>query len=216
MKLIRNLLTLLGAITFLGILASAILFLYAPEILQRVDKLEKADAIVVLGGQYFRPIYAADIYNEGYAPLVLVSKPVIYAEIEAIRSLGINLKPQWEVYRDILLKKGVPETGIKYFGGKNMSTIDEAEQLKKKFIENKSLADIKKIILVTSPLHTGRAGKIFRDALPDKNFIVVGDPYEPVLKKWWTNFRTAPYIILETTKNVFYYLGGAFRSSPQN
>ncbi|SME89850.1 YdcF family protein [Desulfovibrio gilichinskyi] len=216
MKLIRNLLTLLGAITFLGIMASAVLFFYAPEILHRVDNLEKADAIVVLGGQYFRPIYAADLYNEGYAPLVLVSKPVAYDEVKAIRRLGIPRKLQWEIYREILLKKGVPESNIKYFGGKNMSTIDEAEQLKKELTEHKLPTDIKKIILVTSPLHTGRAGKIFRDALPDKDFIVVGDPYEPVLKKWWTNFHTAPYIILEATKNVFYYLGGAFRSSTQN
>ncbi len=216
MKLIRNLFTLLGAITFLGIVASAVLFFYVPEILHRVDKLEKADAIVVLGGQYFRPIYAADLYNKGYGPLVLVSKPVIYDEVKAIRSLGITRKLQWEIYREILLKKGVPESSIKYFGGKNMSTVDEAEQLKKEFAENRALTDIKKIILVTSPLHTGRAGKIFRDALPDKDFIVVGDPYEPVLKKWWTNFRTAPYIVLEATKNIYYYLGGAFRSSSQN
>ncbi|WP_291327933.1 YdcF family protein [Desulfovibrio sp. UCD-KL4C] len=216
MKLIRNLFTLLGAITFLGIVISAILFFYAPEILHRVDKLKKADAIVVLGGQYFRPIYAAELYNKGYGPLVLVSKPVVYEEIKATRSLGVNLKFQWEIYREILIKKGVPEKSIKYFGDKNMSTVDEAEQLKKEFTENKLPTGIKKIIIVTSPLHTGRAGRIFRDALPDKDFIVVGDPYEPILKKWWTNFRTAPYIVLESTKNIFYYLGGAFKSSSQN
>ncbi|SDL11361.1 Uncharacterized SAM-binding protein YcdF, DUF218 family [Maridesulfovibrio ferrireducens] len=206
---------LLGAITFLGIVAAAILFFYAPAILQQTDKLEKADAIVVLGGQYFRPIYAAELYNEGYAPQILVSKPIIYTEVKALRDLGINRKFQWEIYREVLLKKGVPESSINYFGEDSMSTIDEAEQLKKMFNEKKSDADIKKIILVTSPLHTGRAGKIFRDTLPDKEFIVVATPYEPISEKWWTNFRTAPYIILETTKNIYYYLGGAFRSSEQ-
>ncbi|OEU68164.1 MAG: hypothetical protein BA863_13895 [Desulfovibrio sp. S3730MH75] len=215
MKLIRNLFALLGGITFLGIMAIAVLFLYAPTILQQVDKLEKADAIVVLGGQYFRPIYAAELYGEGYAPLVLVSKPIVYTEIKALRELGIKRQYQWEVFRDVLLIKGVPEDKIIFFGNENMSTIDEAENLKLMFAENELSANIKKIILVTSPLHTGRAGKIFRDALPDKDFIVVAIPYEPVPEKWWSNFRTAPYIVLEAAKNVYYYFGGAFRSSEQ-
>ncbi len=213
MKLIRNLFALLGGLTFLGIMAIAVLFCYAPTILQQVDKLEKADAIVVLAGNYFRPIYAAELYSEGYAPIVLVSKPIVYTEINALHKLGIKRKYQWEIFRDVLLIKGVPENKILFFGKDNMSTIDEAENLKIMFAENELGANIRKIILVTSPLHTGRAGKIFRDALPNKEFIVVATPYEPVPEKWWSNFRTAPYIVLEAAKNIFYYFGGGFRSS---
>ena len=50
MKIIKPLLTLIGALTVAGILAAAVLFFFAPALLQQEDDLEKADAIVVLGG----------------------------------------------------------------------------------------------------------------------------------------------------------------------
>ncbi|CCO24894.1 YdcF family protein [Maridesulfovibrio hydrothermalis] len=211
MKLIKPLLTLIGALTVTVTAVAVILFLFAPALLQEEDTLEKADAIVVLGGQYFRPIYAAELYNEGYAPKVLASRPVVMPEEKIIRALGINSPYQWEIYRDILLRKGVPKKDTSFFGKANVSTIDEAEVLKKTLDPK-----IKSIILVTSPLHTRRAGIIFRETLPAEiKVIVVSTPYEKVPKEWWKNFRTAPFIVLEVMKTFYYELGGGFRSSEQ-
>ncbi|MFW5499193.1 MULTISPECIES: YdcF family protein [unclassified Maridesulfovibrio] len=209
MKIIRPLLTLIGALTVAGMLAAAVLFFFAPVLLQQEDELEKADAIVVLGGHYYRPLYAADLYNKGYAPRILASKPVITPEIEAVRDLGIHFPYQWEVFRDVLLKKDVPAENIDFFGKANISTLDEAEKLR-----DKLTPQTKSIILVTSPMHTRRAGIIFREILPPNvKIIVVGTPYEVTPDKWWTNFRAAPFVVLEVAKTLYYEFGGAFRSS---
>ncbi|WP_321403193.1 YdcF family protein [Maridesulfovibrio sp.] len=211
MKIIRPILTLIGALTVAGMLATAVLFFFAPALLQKEDVLEKADAIVVLGGHYYRPLYAADLYNKGYAPQILASRPVVTPEIEAVRDLGISFPYQWELFRDVLLKKGVPENKIKFFGKANFSTLDEAEKLRKDLSPQ-----IKSIILVTSPLHTRRAGTIFREILPPQiKITVVGTPYEKVPDKWWTNFRSAPFVVLEVIKTIYYELGGAMSNSEQ-
>lgn len=211
MKLIRTLLTLIGAFTAAGAIAGIVLFFFAPTLLQQEDKLEKADAIVILGGQYYRPVYGAELYNAGYAPKVLVSKPVVLPEEIHVRTLGINFPYQWEVYKDILLTKGVPEEKIEFFGEANISTFEEAEQLRQKLGP-----ETKSIILVTSPLHTRRAGTIFRDMLPkNMKIIVISTPYDKIADKWWTDFRDAPFTILEIAKTIYYELGGGFRSKEQ-
>ncbi|HAS90359.1 MAG TPA: YdcF family protein [Desulfovibrio sp.] len=212
MKVIRSLLTLIGALTVAGILAAAVLFFFAPALLHHEDQLEKADAIVVLGGHYYRPVYAADLYSQGYAPLVLSSKPVVNPEIEEVRNLGINFPYQWELFRDVLLQKGVPADKIQFFGEANISTLDEAEKLKAKLTPQ-----IKSIILVTSPMHTRRAGIVFRETLPQNiKIIVVGTPYQKIPDKWWTNFRAAPFVVLEVAKTLYYEIGGDFRRSESN
>lgn len=211
MKIIRPLLTLSGALAVAGMLAAIALFFFAPALLQQEDSVEKADAIVVLGGNYYRPVYSAELYNKGYAPKLLVSKPVVMPEEIEIRKLGIPVLFQWEMIKEILLKKGVPKNKITFFGKANVSTVEEAEELK-----NILGKDTRSIILVTSPLHTRRAGIIFREILPPEiKIIVVATPYEKVAEKWWTNFRTAPFILMEIAKTFYYELGGAFRSSEQ-
>lgn len=211
MKIVRPLLTLIGALTVAGTLASAVLFFFAPVLLQQEDSLEKADTIVVLGGQYFRPIYAAELYNEGYAPKLLVSKPIVYTETQAVRKLDPTFPYQWEVFKKLLLAKGVPEKDFSFFGSANVSTVEEAEELAKIISPN-----IKSLIIVTSPLHTRRAGIIFRKELPQSTKIIMtSPPYDTIPKQWWKNYRTAPYVLLEIAKTLYYELGGAFRSTEQ-
>ncbi|WP_432735805.1 YdcF family protein [Maridesulfovibrio sp. FT414] len=190
---------------------SAILFLFATAILEQEDTLESADAIVVLGGQYFRPIYAAELFHKGLAPVLLVSKPITMPEEREIRRIGVAFPYQWEAIRDILLKKGVPSDKFRFFGHANMSTLEEAEELKKVLTP-----EIKKLIVVTSPLHTRRAGLIFRDVLPPEvRIIVTATPYDKGHGLWWKDFRIAPFVLLEVAKTVYFELGGGFRSSDQ-
>lgn len=212
MKIIRPLLTLIGALTVAGILATAVLFFFAPTLLQQQDPLEKADAIVILGGQYFRPIYAAELYNKGYAPQLLVSKPIVTPEEKAVRSLDPAHPYQWEIYKKILTVKGVPQKNFSFFGTASISTIEEAEELAKFLPEN-----IKSIIIVTSPLHTRRAGIIFREKLPPElKIIMTSTPYDTIPVHWWKNYRSAPFVLLEVAKTLYYEMGGAFRSSESN
>ena len=208
MKIVKPLLTLIGALTVAGMLAAAVLFFFAPVLLQQEDKLEKADAIVVLGGSAFRPVYAADLYLEGYAPQLLVSKPIKSPATLMAKKIGATDPFQWELYTDILTKKGIKQDNFKFFGEANISTIDEADQLAKSISPQ-----IKSIILVTSPLHTRRAGIIFREKLPHVKIIVVSTPFDPVPSPWWKNYRAAPFVLLEVAKTIYYELGGAMKNS---
>ncbi|NDV21920.1 YdcF family protein [Desulfovibrio sp. JC022] len=210
MKIVRPLLTLMGALTVAGILATAVLFFFAPVLLQKEDVLEKADAIVVLGGSAFRPAYAADLFLEGYAPQLLVSKPIKSPATIMAKKLGATAPYQWELYTDIFLNKGISQDNFNFFGEANISTIDEAEQLAKALPPQ-----IKSIIIVTSPLHTRRAGIIFKEKLPNIKITVVSTPFDPVPSPWWKNYRAAPFVLLEVAKTLYYELGGAFRSSEQ-
>lgn len=211
MTILSRLLTLIGALTVAGTIAAAVIFFTAPTLLQQEDPLQKADAIVVLGGQYYRPIYAAELYHRGLAPQLLVSRPVVLPEEKEVRALIGSYPYQWEVMRDILLSRGVPEKRISFFGRSNVSTVEEAAELKKVLGP-----EIRSIILVTSPLHTMRAGIIFRETLPpDLKIMVTGTPYDDIPEEWWHNFRTAPFVVLEVAKTLYYKLGGAFISSEQ-
>lgn len=211
-KILRAILMLTGSLVILGSLLLCVCALFASTLLQSPDEVRKSDAIVVLGGNYYRPAYAAELYKKGYAPKIYCSKPVVLGEEKFIRNLGIRRLYQWELLREILLKKGVPQKNFEFFGEGNVSTIEEAEKLREKL--GPSLKEGKRLIVVTSPLHTLRAGIIFRDVMPEAEIIMTSTPYDKPPQKWWKNFRSAQFVVMEAAKIIFYKAGGAFRSSP--
>ena len=77
---------------------------------------EKAEAIILLGGDYSRALYGADLYAEGYAPLIYISRPVRHPSDILLEELGIPMRRQEETYRLTLKAKGVPDSAIRYFG----------------------------------------------------------------------------------------------------
>jgi len=173
------------------------------------DEIIKSDAIVVLSGDPARALFAAEIYNKKYAPNIFVSKPVRQAHLKFIGDLEINKTclPAEKIYHQILLKKGVPEKNIHFFGSNSSSTVEEAMELSKTIEPN-----IKRIIVVTSPYHVRRTRIIFKDVLTDCEIIVVKSPYIPFTTKWWKEQSSALHVIEETIKLVFYLTGGRFYS----
>ena len=124
--------------------------------------------------------------------------------------LGIFIPRAEDIDKQILLKKGVHEQNIHFFGQSSLSTIQEAEAASKLF-----RGDSCKIIIVTSPYHVRRASMIFKDTMQNCQFRVLGTPYEPFPEKWWTDQDAARNVLLETSKTVFYLFGGRFRSHEQ-
>jgi uncharacterized SAM-binding protein YcdF (DUF218 family) len=111
------------------VLAIAIAWMARAAILRDVaelwvvsDPLDRADAIVVLGGRIdLRPFAAADLYRRGFAPRVLISN-VARDVLETMQ-----LWPgQTELTRQLLLKFGVPAEAIVEFGNGVTSTYEEA------------------------------------------------------------------------------------------
>ena len=78
-SLIGGFFKVIGFVTVFCIFVGGTGIFLAGYWLQAGDEAElskKADAIVVLGGSYFRPLYAADLYNQGFAPVIYVSRPI--------------------------------------------------------------------------------------------------------------------------------------------
>ena len=92
------------------------------------DSLKPAAAIVALGGQApFRQIEAARLYHAGWAPLVFVVQEGPSDEAEALRELGIQVVPEWELSRQVLLRRGVPASAIIVPEGKSSGTLEELQ-----------------------------------------------------------------------------------------
>jgi uncharacterized SAM-binding protein YcdF (DUF218 family) len=90
------------------------------------DSLQPAVAIVALGGQTpFREIEAAKIYRRGLAPQIVIVREAPTAESEALRELGINKIPQWELARAVLIQQGVPPEAIVIPKDEAVGTLEE-------------------------------------------------------------------------------------------
>ncbi|MBI5195851.1 MAG: YdcF family protein [Nitrospirae bacterium] len=196
----------LTVIIFLGLAAGA--FFYAGYWLQNEDKPGKADAIIILSGELTRAFYAADLYRQGYAPQIYISKPAREHAVQMLDDIGIVLPQEEEICRKVLLKKGVRDKDIHIFSRPSLSTIEEAENLNKMFKGRQC-----RFLIITSPYHVRRAKMIFKKTLKNCEFKMLRTPYEPFSKKWWTNQDSARNVILETAKILFFQFGGRFRFS---
>lgn len=198
----------IGTSVIISIPFLIIFFVLAQTWIITNDQPIKSDAIFVLAGDYTRPPYAADLYLQGFAPTVYVSRPnkePIYAEL---RKLNIQLQKHEDIYKKILMAKGVPSHAIITFGEGILSTVEEAETLKKIYGDK-----LNSLLIVTSPSHTRRSKLIFEKVMPDIRITVVPTPYEHFPQQWWKNRSASLAVVSETAKTLFYLLGGAFRSS---
>jgi uncharacterized SAM-binding protein YcdF (DUF218 family) len=172
--------------------------------------LRPADAIVVLAGGFERSLYAADLYNQGLALKVWVSRPARERSAQQLEELGIVLPSEQDIQRQILLRKGVPAGDIEFFGTGSLSTIEEAFALRERVA-----GAPQGLIIVTSPAHVRRAGITMNDTLTaqDVNLQVVGTPYEHFDPLWWRDQNSARAVILECAKLVHYMFGGRYLST---
>jgi uncharacterized SAM-binding protein YcdF (DUF218 family) len=167
-----------------------------------------SQAIIVLAGPPSRSLYAADLYEKGYAPEVYISKPIRERELKMLDDLKVFMPKAEDIYKQILIRKGVPERNIHFLGQSSMSTVEEGEEISKEFQR-----DDCRILIVTSPYHAKRTKMIFKKVLTKCDFKVLGTPYEAFPEKWWTNQDSARNVILEVIKIIFYETGGRFQSS---
>lgn len=96
------------------------------------DPLQKAGAIVALGGQTpFREIEAAELYREGWAPSVIIVADAPSAESEALQRLRIRKQQSWELSRDVLIQQGVPPAAIVIPKDEAVGTLEELQAVYK-------------------------------------------------------------------------------------
>jgi len=172
---------------------------YAGNFLVIEDNLEKADAIFVFGGSIpNRIIEAADIYNQGFAPLIIISKYPTPEGYTYLEEKGITYPEGHDINKSIALSLGIPENSILITNYRAGSTFEELMLLNEYYLEN----NIKKIILVSTKSHTKRISKIFMDIAGDKIIGIVRytkyDSYNP--DRWWNDRHSLRQTLFEYQK----------------
>ncbi|MEP6783240.1 MAG: YdcF family protein, partial [Acidobacteriota bacterium] len=116
------------------------------------DPLQKADAIVVLGGtMYERQMEAVDLYKAGMAPRICLFREISdYGERELI-ARGVPFLRSVDVQIDAMAKLGVPRDAITILDEAD-STADEASHL----LGLVTRDHLSSVIIITSKQHTRR------------------------------------------------------------
>jgi uncharacterized SAM-binding protein YcdF (DUF218 family) len=165
----------------------------------RQDTLVTADAVVILGGDArHRAPHGAALFADGLAPVVLA--------VGGTDQDG----PHSQAYKTarLLQTLGVPGERILVAGQYEPSTLQEA----------RATADYaadrgwSRVIVVTSPYHTWRAGMLFEEALSDLQVEVLTapapeDPFDP--DGWWRDSRQRRQVRNEYLKLTLWRLLGS-------
>ena len=169
------------------------------------DDLAEADAIVVVaGGTPFRERAAADLYRQGWAPRVLISRPLNPDAVEALVALGVRPLDLQAESRQTLLRFGVPAGALVVLSEPARITEDELAVVKREA----QTRGWRRVILVSTPEHTRRVKTIwYRGGSGEVEAIVRGTPYGQPEGPWWRSRRQAEAILHEYLGLMAIYLG---------
>ena len=178
--------------------------------LSAADTPQPADAIVVLAGAFERTFYAADLYAAGHAPRIYLSTPARERVHRMLDDLGVLIPTEQEISLRVLERKGVPTARIQVFPIASLSTVEEAQAVKRLLAGRRAT-----ILIVTSPYHLRRVRMVYADMLAGSEITprFVATPYEPFPTDWWHDQSSARQVVLELAKILFYLAGGRFHAA---
>lgn len=183
---------------------------FAASWLNEGDMPVKADRILILSGDPLRSIYAAELYRDGIAKKIYLTRSVRPPRFRIYEDLGILLPRFEDLSRAILLKKGVNDRDIHLIDSRPLLSTAEEAHVSGEFFRQSGAGSL---LIVTSPYHVRRARMIFHAAMPDISISVVATPYDRIPEKWWTDQAAARLVVLEYTKMAYYVFGGRFTSN---
>lgn len=170
------------------------------------DALADADALVVVAGDApFREQAVADLFKQGWAPRVIVSRPVNPASVAALVELGVRpLDVQGESHA-ALLRFGIPAAAIVTLEQTAQITEDELALVR----QEAHARGWRRLILVSSPDHTRRVKTIwYRRGGDGIQAIVRASPYGRFPRDgWWRERRMAERVLHEYLGLAALYLG---------
>jgi uncharacterized SAM-binding protein YcdF (DUF218 family) len=198
---------LLILILLFFIVISAVMLLRGPvlrgaaTLLMHVDTLQKADAMFVLsGGGYDRGNQAVKLFKQGYTDKIICTGGNPFIEI---RVFGIDtLESDMTVAN--LKRQGVVDSniGLIHYG---TSTREEADTI----ISYCKQQGFKKVIVLSSLLHTARVNKVLRHKFEEAHVkvIIQGAPssrFNEML--WWQNEDGLIAVNNEWIKTAYYWV----------
>src|SRR5882724_1189234 len=181
-------LSIIGSLLFLLLLA----FLDLGRWLDKEDPPQKAAAIAVLSGRMpSRALEAARLYNQGYAPQIWLSYSIEPGA--TLEKLPVPYAGEEFYDRLLLLHQGVPDSATHILAQPIVNTADEMRT----FGQALHKENLHRIILVTSKVHTRRAGLLWeRLSAQDGEAVIRGTPDDDVAH-WWRNTGDALDVVRE-------------------
>jgi uncharacterized SAM-binding protein YcdF (DUF218 family) len=165
------------------------------QYLVKEDIAEKADVIVVLGGDSggVRALKGCELLKQGLAPEVWLSGSASY--------FGVS---ESQMAREFLGKQGCPIEKLVALDNRVDSTRDEAIAIGKQM----RAKGLRSYILVTSNFHTRRSGRVFRQHTEGlKTIVVSSDSGDLPLDRWWQTRHGRRTWLNEWVKTVSYWVG---------
>jgi uncharacterized SAM-binding protein YcdF (DUF218 family) len=131
-------------------------------------RLEKSDVILVLGSNDLRVAeYAAELYLQGWAPLIVFS-----GNAGALTRERFN-KPEAELFAEVALRRGAPESAMLIEAESTNS--GENVIFSRRLLESKGI-DPDSLILVQKPYMERRAYATFMNFWPGKKVLAASPP----------------------------------------
>jgi uncharacterized SAM-binding protein YcdF (DUF218 family) len=187
----------------------AVFFRYAGVGIVSSDSPEKADLIIVLmGSGPDRILGAVDLYEQGYAPCIMMVENW-QPGYELLESRDVDLPRDAELAASVGIQLGVPEEAFIILPGNARSTQDEALIITQYLKEQQP--EVGKVLLVSSKFHSKRSAKLFRWALGDldREVKVLSCPttYDDFnAAAWWSSREDAKRVVSEYVKLANFYL----------
>jgi uncharacterized SAM-binding protein YcdF (DUF218 family) len=180
---------------------------FAGRLAHAEDPLQRADAIFVLAGErILRWMEASDLLREEWAPRVVLSAGYREQAERQLIAKGIQIPSEGDVARSALLQLGHPPDIVEILPGFPDNTAAEGVLLRQEGLAR----GWTRVIVVTSKLHTRRAGYAIRRELDGSGIGIVmrasrHDEDDPA--RWWARRRTARGLLSELPKLAAYLLG---------
>jgi uncharacterized SAM-binding protein YcdF (DUF218 family) len=158
------------------------------------DQLEPAQAIVVLSGRMpSRAREAAEIYRQGFAAQVWVTRPV--GPAEELQQMDIFYLGEEFYSQKILIHLGVPADAIHILEKPVVNTEEEVLEIAAELRRGEG----RKVIVVTSKPHTRRVKAIWKARVGESPRALVrnasGDDYDGA--HWWRRTHDALDVVRE-------------------
>ena len=148
-----------------------------------------ADIIMVPGGSYPEPAeVAAQLYHEGYAPMILIGGGVSIATGSfpgpktKTKIYTGDYKTEYEFYLDVLQKNDVPDEAI--IGEDQSSFTRENGIYARQLVDEKQIS-VRSALLVCKAFHARRCLMAYQAAFPQVDFSVIPVTGYDITKDNW-------------------------------
>jgi uncharacterized SAM-binding protein YcdF (DUF218 family) len=200
----------LGALALLALSAGFALMLGVGHWMVKEDSLQKANAIVVLSGNFpARALEAASLYRSGYAGEIWLTHPG--AQSEALAEMGIHFPGEADFNYQVLRRQGVPAKAIHVLDAPIINTSDELEVIGRTLQQKKNAS----VIVVTNKAHTRRVHELWNKFDSARGKIIVhaiaNDDFQP--SAWWTRTGDTHQVIHEILGMINVWAGLPMQSA---